>query len=369
MKTAPKLVKSSRITQVGIVLLTVIALAGMSCTGTPAVKYTLTITSTAGGNVTAPGVGNFSRNAGTIVDLIATPDAGYHFVKWTGNVGTVADVSARLTNITMDNSYSITADFAFGPQNIPEVAASLFHTVGLKSDGTALAAGPSGGSPPDFGQCDIGNWTDIVQVAAGAGCTVGLKSNGTVIAVGENTYGECDVGSWANVAQVSAGWFQTVGLKSDGTVVAAGLPPQFVDYGQSDVGDWTDIIQVAAGGLDTVGLASNGTVVVVGDNDFGQCNVDNWTNIVQVSAGMAHTVGLRSDGTVVAVGDNTYGQCDVGNWTDIVQVASAGGISSVFAGSGLPDSGSTFGLKSDGTVLAVGNDDYGQCDIGGWDLN
>jgi len=25
-------------------------------------------------------------------------------------------------------------------------------------------------------------------------------------------------------------------------------------------------------------------------------------------------VGLKSDGTVVAVGDNTYGQCDVSGW-------------------------------------------------------
>ena len=35
-----------------------------------------------------------------------------------------------------------------------------------------------------------------------------------------------------------------------------------------------------------------------------------------VSAG-AHTVGLKADGTVVAVGDNEYGQCNVSDWTDI----------------------------------------------------
>ncbi|MBU7008807.1 alpha-tubulin suppressor-like RCC1 family protein [Peptococcaceae bacterium DYL19] len=28
-------------------------------------------------------------------------------------------------------------------------------------------------------------------------------------------------------------------------------------------------------------------------------------------AGHRHTVGLKSDGTVTAVGDNKYGQCDV----------------------------------------------------------
>jgi len=33
-----------------------------------------------------------------------------------------------------------------------------------------------------------------------------------------------------------------------------------------------------------------------------------------VAAGTEHTVGLKSDGTVVAVGDNSSGQCNVGSW-------------------------------------------------------
>lgn len=36
-----------------------------------------------------------------------------------------------------------------------------------------------------------------------------------------------------------------------------------------------------------------------------------------IAAGRGHTVALKSDGTVVAVGDNTYGQCDVGRWLNI----------------------------------------------------
>ena len=42
-----------------------------------------------------------------------------------------------------------------------------------------------------------------------------------------------------------------------------------------------------------------------------------WTDIVAVAAGYYHTVGLKSDGTVVAVGTNLYGQCNVSGWTDI----------------------------------------------------
>jgi len=71
-----------------------------------------------------------------------------------------------------------------------------------------------------------------------------------------------------------------------------------------------------------------------------------------VSAGGYHIVGLESDGTVVAMGDNTYGQCNVDGWTDIIQVAL-----------GL---GHTVGLKSDGTVVTVGDNPYGQRNVGGW---
>ena len=36
-----------------------------------------------------------------------------------------------------------------------------------------------------------------------------------------------------------------------------------------------------------------------------------------IAAGRRHTVALKSDGTVMAVGDNKYGQCDVSRWRGI----------------------------------------------------
>ena len=71
-----------------------------------------------------------------------------------------------------------------------------------------------------------------------------------------------------------------------------------------------------------------------------------------VSAGYYHTIGLKSDGTVVAVGRNNDGECDVTAWSDIVAVT-AGGLHTV-------------GLKSDGTVVAVGRNNNGECDVTAW---
>ena len=74
--------------------------------------YDLTISSTVGGETT-PGAGTSTHDAGTVVNLVATPDAGYRFVEWTGNVATIANVTAASTTITMNGDYSITAEFAW----------------------------------------------------------------------------------------------------------------------------------------------------------------------------------------------------------------------------------------------------------------
>jgi hypothetical protein len=75
------------------------------------VEYDLTISSTVGGSVTTPGEGTFIYDAETVVDIVAVPDEHYHFVEWTGDVGTIADIEVASTNITMKGAYSITANF------------------------------------------------------------------------------------------------------------------------------------------------------------------------------------------------------------------------------------------------------------------
>ena len=218
------------------------------------------------------------------------------------------------------------------------LSAGANHTVGLRRDGTAVAAGVN-----YSGQCDIGSWTNIVAVSAGDAHTVGLRADGIVVATGANGSGQCNVDGWTNIVAISAGGSHTVGLRADGTVVAMGENGS----GQCNVGSWTDIVAISAGGSHTVGLRADGTVVTAGTNGSGQCNVYSWTNIVAISAGGSHTVGLRADGTVWAAGANGSGQCNVGSWTNIVAI-----------GAGHEH---TMGLRSDGTVVAVGWNIGNQC--------
>lgn len=71
-----------------------------------------------------------------------------------------------------------------------------------------------------------------------------------------------------------------------------------------------------------------------------------------IRTGDNHTVGLRTDGTVVAVGNDYYGKCRVSDWTDIVAIGAGGN--------------HTVGLKADGTVVAVGDNMHSVYNVDGW---
>ena len=73
--------------------------------------------------------------------------------------------------------------------------------------------------------------------------------------------------------------------------------------------------------------------------------------------GYIHTVAVKEDGTVLAVGWNDNGQCNVSSWRDIVSVAAGWRF--------------TVGLKADGTVVATKftgdqKNNFGQCDVDTW---
>jgi hypothetical protein len=79
----------------------------------PPLMYSLSVAvspSGAGSVSLSPSGGQYE--SGVQVTLTASPARGYRFVNWTGDVGTVANVNSPSAVISMNDDYSITADFA-----------------------------------------------------------------------------------------------------------------------------------------------------------------------------------------------------------------------------------------------------------------
>ena len=111
----------TRIISISLAIALAFSVGLIGCGG-GAVEYDLTISSTDGGSVTDQGgPGPYAYEAGSVVNLVAEPEEGYRFVKSTGDVDTIGNVSAAITTITMDDNCSITANF--GLEYTPMVAA------------------------------------------------------------------------------------------------------------------------------------------------------------------------------------------------------------------------------------------------------
>ncbi len=118
----------NRVLLISLVVMLALSMGLIGCGGEQVQEYSLFVSSTEGGKVTAPGEGVFVCDEGMVIDLVAEADEGYHFLNWTGLVGTVADVNDAITTIAMNGYYSITANF----EEIPEHPSNL--VIGMARD-------------------------------------------------------------------------------------------------------------------------------------------------------------------------------------------------------------------------------------------
>lgn len=189
----------------------------------------------------------------------------------------------------------------------------------------------------------------VVSVSASGYHTLGLKKDGTVVATGNNQYGQCNVQDWKNIKKISAGVIHSLGLQKDGTAVAIGDDTN----SKCRVVGWETLVSISAGEHSSAGVTKDGTIMLTGGLSTQQALITNLRNVLDFSlAGRSHIISLKKDGTVEAIGDNTFGQCNVKNWKDIKSISVG--------------DNHTVGLKTDGTVVAVGKNKESQCNVSNW---
>ena len=182
-----------RIGALFIAAVVVVGLAGCAATLT---QYTLTITSTEGGQVVTPDEGAFTYYEGEEVSLAAVAENGYRFANWAGDVGSIADPDAASTTITMNDDYSIIANFYEMPVT--------YYTL-------TVAVNGNGSTSPSAGQHTYAAGTAVAVTAAPASGYRFVSWTGDVAAI-------------ANVIAATT----TIRMDADYSIVAnfeEGVPP------------------------------------------------------------------------------------------------------------------------------------------------
>jgi alpha-tubulin suppressor-like RCC1 family protein len=288
-----------------------------------------------------------------------------------------------------------------------QVSVTYRHSLGLRSNGTVWSWGCD-----TLGQlgdnCNIarsspvsvvGGFTDWCQVSSGNFHSLGVRSNGTAWAWGFNYAGLLGdnstinrsspvsvVGGFTDWCQVSSGNFHSLGVRSNGTAWAWG-PGSYGNLGDdttinrsspvSVVGGFTDWCQVSAKNH-SLGLRRDGTAWAWGSGTLGRLGDDStinrsspvsvvggFTNWSQVSAGNDHSLGLRSNGTAWAWGSPGLLGSALGDGTTIERsspVSVVGGFTDwcqLSAGSDI-----SLGIRTNGTAWAWGYAEYGRLGTG-----
>lgn len=119
-----------------------------------------------------------------------------------------------------------------------------------------------------------------------------------------------------DIVEIDTSYDLLVGLKSDGTVVATNLIfDGYYSFEDDPISAWSGIVDIAVNGEKAIyGLKQDGTVVTNSTNETILESIANWKDIVALYSGENHVVALRSDGKLLTVGKNEYGQCDIGDW-------------------------------------------------------
>ncbi|MDN3692356.1 T9SS type A sorting domain-containing protein [Chryseobacterium tructae] len=334
-----------------------------------------------------------------------------------GLSGTTLSASANLTNLLSNTPYywwvaahcgSSQGNWISGgsfttlpPTTIgcwESVSTGMYHSVGLKTDGSLWAWGYNYDGQLGDGTTisknipiRIGTDNNWLKIAAGSLHSLGLKTDGTLWSWGYNSNGELGDGTTTNKmtpaqigtdtdwVSIAAGDFYTVALKSNGTLWAWGLNA----HGQ--LGDGTNIgktVPVQIGTANnwktitpasrhTLAIKTDGTLWTWGYNVYGQLGdgstsnkntptqIGTGTNWENVAGGFHHSIGLKTDGTLWAWGDNSSGQLGDGTQTGKLiptQIGTATDWKSISA----DKFSSSGGIKTNGTFWGWGNNRNGQ---------
>ncbi|MFZ5952661.1 MAG: RCC1 domain-containing protein [Candidatus Rifleibacteriota bacterium] len=314
--------------------------------------------------------------------------AGIDLMPGMNNLALVASGSAVEEDVIAMAAFASVNDYST-MLNLP---ASLFFS--LKESWQGLATVDQTSSAKLFAamQSKISGFS-ITALAAGESHSMALRSDGTFAAFGSNTDGQLGKSGTTTqlerryvpfhqpVAQLAAGADFSLLLGRNKKVYACGNN-EFGQLGNStlslsaypiEISGLENIAAISAGFGNAMVIDSAGNLLVWGRNNRGQLGlaIDTLSQatpkllaagVKQAAAGSGFILILKTDGSVFAVGDNQFAQlaADVGDYSITpVQIGALSNIIQIAAGES-----HCLALNSSGNVFAWGSNLNGQCGLG-----
>jgi hypothetical protein len=137
-------------------------------------------TSTSGQGTVYPPAGNRSYSSGAVVSIQATPHSGWSFAGWSGDTGTIPNLTILNTTITLNGNYNIQANFT--DMSIVTIITSSLPdgTVGTAYSQTLSA---SGGTSPYTWSIDSGALPSGLALNSSTGIITGTPTASGIASV------------------------------------------------------------------------------------------------------------------------------------------------------------------------------------------
>jgi alpha-tubulin suppressor-like RCC1 family protein len=331
----------------------------------------------------------------TVENAQASESGHKYRAVFTNTAATATSEAATLTVATNrysavgwgQNLYGQLGDGSNRPSKVPvavsalkfvtEVAAGGHHSLALLADGTVKSWGldelgqlGNGSAPGSNFPVAVEGLTGVKAIAAGASHSLALLASGKVMAWGANESGQLGTGTTkdsevplevkglTSVKAISAGGNFSLALLNNGTVMSWGGN----ESGQLGTGNTkrseipivvkglTGVKAISAGADFSLALLDKETVEGWGSDEFGQLAnssleltgsnvpvpVGSLTGVTSIAAGATHGLALLSNGTVMAWGEDNYGELGNGTFKAIqetpVAVTGLSGAAAISAG-------------------------------------
>ena len=274
----------------------------------------------------------------------------------------------------------------FGGDNVKAVVASCDHTLFLKEDGTVWGMGRNGAGQLGNGYSidtptlvQVVNSGNVTTAAAATDISMFIKNDRTLWRMGgydTNPYTDhstpAQVSNGADVTAAAIGGdYRSLFVKTNNTLWAEDQNGIF-----NQVPGVNGVTAVAVGGFNNRLFLSNNTLWAMPPGvDYGMIAQVPGADSVKAmatagegeSTGVYHTLLLKTDNTLYAMGDNDYGQLGDGTTTsrDIpapvkISGAPVTNVTAIAAGGDYYDGGHSLFIKDPGALYATGRNDYGQ---------